>query len=62
METSLVFDDNALMTELLGDSDAHISAIEQQCDVDIHSRGSALVISGEQDENVKAGRDILSGL
>src|ERR1051326_7767270 len=52
----LHFDDHRLFTELLGQHDSHVRAIEQAFSVQIAVNGSTLKISGGHAEQALAGR------
>ncbi|NCY25237.1 MAG: phosphate starvation-inducible protein PhoH, partial [Alphaproteobacteria bacterium] len=43
---TLQFDDNALLAQLFGEFDRHLSLLEKQAGVRLSSRGNRLTISG----------------
>lgn len=57
----LQFDDNTLAPQLFGEHGVHLSMIEEECNVDIASRGNELIISGTK-ENLKKAQRILDAL
>ena len=48
---SLVFDDNRVMTQLLGEHDAHLAQIEHRLGVAITPRGNRISIKGDKEQS-----------
>lgn len=57
----LQFDDNSLAPQLFGEHDAHLTMIEDACDVEIASKGNELIITGTKG-NLKSAQRALDAL
>lgn len=61
-ETTLEFDDNALLSALMGPDNGHLEVVQSELDVEISTRGNVFHISGSSKKAVEAASAALSGL
>lgn len=62
IETSLVFKNNALLPNLYGEGDSHLTAIEKKFNVTAASRGNVISLTGKREADVEASRHVLQAL
>ena len=62
VETSLVFKNNALLPTLYGQDDSHLTKIEEKFNVTAASRGNVVALSGGNQEDIEASRQVLQEL
>lgn len=60
-KVTMEFDDNALLSQLLGDHDRHLARLEQDLEVRLACRGNKIAVTGTP-ERVETTRAVLRGL